>query len=85
MNGSARSRRERRKDWSAVGVRGKMKLSVIVYNSAKVPNVATVFSNRYSGRILKISEYKHQRSTIPDTYLSVVGYSSSYTSVGTSM
>lgn len=46
MKGSARSSSDRKKDWSGLGVSGMMKLSVTVYNSAKVPNVATVFSNR---------------------------------------
>jgi hypothetical protein len=59
MNGSARSRSERKKDWSDVGVSGRMKLSVTVYNSANVPNVATVFSNTYSGRILGVHQHLH--------------------------
>jgi len=52
MKGRARSMSELKKDWSAVGVCGKMKLSVTVYKSAKVPKVATVFSNMYMGRML---------------------------------
>ena len=53
MNGRARSSSERKNDWSGVGVRGKIKVSVTVYNSANVPRKATVFSKRYRGRILK--------------------------------
>jgi hypothetical protein len=44
MNGKARSRSDLRNDWSAVGVSGKIKLSVTVYRRANVPKVATVFS-----------------------------------------
>lgn len=52
MNGRARSNKERRKDWLGLGVSGRIKVSVTVYKSAKVPMKATVFSNRKSGRIL---------------------------------
>jgi hypothetical protein len=41
MNGRARSSKERRNDWSARGVYGKIKLSVTVYKRANVPKVAT--------------------------------------------
>lgn len=52
INGSARSSSERKKDRSGVGVRGRIKLSVTVYNRANVPRKATVFSKTYKGRIL---------------------------------
>lgn len=46
MKGSARSKSDRQKDCCRlVGTRGKIKFSVIVYKRAKVPKVATVFSN----------------------------------------
>lgn len=57
MKGSDRSRRDRKNDCSRVGTPGRMKLSVTVYKRAKVPNVATVFSNTYSGRILCAVQY----------------------------
>jgi hypothetical protein len=56
MKGSMRSSKDRKKDWSGVGVSGMIMLSVTVYKSTKVPKVATVFSNRYSGRILRKDE-----------------------------
>lgn len=52
MNGIDKSSNDLQNDWSDRGVSGIMKLSVTVYKSAKVPNVATVFSKTYKGRIL---------------------------------
>lgn len=58
MNGSAKSNRLFAKDWSGEGVRGRMKVSVIVYSNANVPNVAVVFSNTYKGRILRDTRFE---------------------------
>ena len=60
MNGSARSRIVRHTGVPGVGSCGMMKLSVTVYNSANVPNVATVFSKTYSGRILEILSFRRR-------------------------
>ena len=46
MNGRAKSSSDLKKDWSEVGVSGKMNVSVTVYSRANVPKVATVFSKR---------------------------------------
>lgn len=54
MNGSARSKMVRHTGVPSVGNCGMMKPSVTVYSSANVPNVATVFSKMYSGRILRL-------------------------------
>ena len=80
MNGSAKSSNVRAKDWSGPGlVYGKMNASVTVYSRANVPKVATVFSKRYSGRILYMTwsvaaTYCHGECR---AYLFVRGYSSS--------
>jgi hypothetical protein len=57
-------------------------LSVTVYSSTNEPMNATVFSKMYSGRILQFLISTQCNADVATAYLSVRGYSSSYTNVG---
>jgi len=89
MNGSARSNNSLQNGVSclAPGVCERMKLSVTVYGSAKALKVAT-YNTRISTQILTQREPMAQLTVFSKTsnglIRSALGYSNSYTNVGTS-